>query len=222
MKRSALETRVALVLSLAFAVSCALPGGPRGSRVDVTENGGFTVKESAPVDGDARRDFEEGLRLVEAGELEDGIAHLERAAEAAPDATAIHIDLGIAHRMAGDPAKADASFERALALSPRHPVALNERGIALRRMGRFDDARDHYEKALRVAPAFHFAQRNLAILCDVYLGDLSCALEHYEAIARLEPDDRDVAMWIVDVSRRLAAQGVDVPKSDAAPDEEEE
>ena len=121
---------------------------------------------------------------------------------AAPEATAAHIDLGIAHRLAGDYESAEKSLLRALELNTRHPVAHNEIGIVYRKTGRFDEARASYEQALAVYEDFHFARRNLAILCDVYLGDMDCAIEQYERYARAMPDDEKVAMWLADLRNR--------------------
>jgi Flp pilus assembly protein TadD len=115
-----------------------------------------------------------------------------------------HIDLGIAYGRVGDLERAEASLERALELAPRHPVAHNELGIVYRRTGQFEEARESYEKALAVYPDFHFARRNLAILCDVYLLDASCALEHYGLYTQAVPDDEAAAMWIADLRNRVA------------------
>ena len=122
--------------------------------------------------------------------------------EAAPDATSAHIDLAIAYRETNDLAKAEASLERALALNARHPVALNELGIVYRRTGRFAEARKTYEQVLALHPDFHYAHRNLAILCDVYLGDTACALEQYQLYLQAVPGDEKAAMWLADLRAR--------------------
>ena len=115
---------------------------------------------------------------------------------------AAHINLAIAYRRVDDLKRAEASLEKALVLNPRHPAAHNEMGIVHRRTGRFAEARGSYEKALDLHPEFHFARRNLAILCDVFLSDLDCAVENYTIYSRAVPEDEAAAMWIADLRSR--------------------
>jgi Flp pilus assembly protein TadD len=194
----------AAALALLLAAACATPGPTRPAAVKVQkQETGFEIHEKVRVAGDVRGRFDRAVRLLDEGQNERGIELLLQVAEAAPQLTTAHINLGIAYRRTGDLERAEASLQRALALNPRHPVALNEMGIVYRRTGRFQEARRSYEKVLGFFPDYHFARRNLAILCDVYLADLECALENYELYSRLVPDDATAAMWVADLRNRI-------------------
>lgn len=168
-----------------------------------TDETGFTITEQVRIGSDVRADYQNALRLLEQERYAEGIPMLVAVTEAAPDVTAPYIDLGIAYERSGDLEKAEASLLKAAELSPNHPIVYNELGILYRKTGRFDEARASYEKALAIYPGFHFARRNLAVLCDLYLADLTCALQNYEAYVQSVGDDREVSIWIADIRNRL-------------------
>jgi tetratricopeptide (TPR) repeat protein len=194
--------RHALLIAAAWIASACASPGTRPAPVLVEDGAGFTITERARVGAGVRGDFEDALRLLEQDRYEDGIALLIEVTGAAPGLTAPHIDLAIAYARLDRLAEAEQSLAKAIELDPSHPVALNELGLVYRRTGRFADARRSYEAALARYPGFHFARRNLAILCDVYLADPACALEHYEAYTRSVPGDQTAAMWLADLRAR--------------------
>lgn len=201
--RSLRRNGASLLAAACMASGCAGSGAPpRPAPVEVQDATGFTITETVRGSGSARANFETALRALEQKQYETAIARLVDVTEAAPDATSAHINLAIAYRETGDLERAEASLKRALLRSSRHPVALNELGIVYRKTGRFAEARQSYEQALALYPSFHFARRNLAILCDLYLGDTSCALEHYQLYLRAVPSDEHVAMWVADLRTR--------------------
>ena len=196
---------ILFAMSASLVAACATTSEPVRPpvNVQVQEEVGFTITEEAHIGGDVRAEYEIALSYLQQGRHDDGIALLEQVAEAAPELSAPRIDLGVAQHRAGNLEAAEEHLLLALESNPEQPVAHNELGIIYRKTGRFDEARKSYESALAVYPGFHFARRNLAILCDLYLADLDCALQNYEAYMKTVPSDEEASMWIADLRYRL-------------------
>ncbi|TGU75067.1 hypothetical protein E4633_06320 [Geomonas terrae] len=166
------------------------------------EKTGFVITEPAPVGSEARRDFEKGTALFKEGEYQKSAELLEKVIAAAPSLTAPRINAAKAYAALKKPELAEPHLKAALVAVTGHPAASNEYALQLRKAGRFAEAREVYEKSLVLFPEYHPVERNLAILCDLYLKDLACAQAHYEAYSKAIPEDKKVKLWIADLQGR--------------------
>ena len=204
--RTTLAPTLSLSLSLFLALTGCLTSSSRHAPpIEARDATGFSLTETTRISAGDRTDFDEANHALAAGQLDSAIAILTRLTNESPALTAAHVNLGIAQHRNGDLPAAEAALEAALELNPNHPVALNELGIVYRGMGRFQDARSRFEAALATYPELHYARRNLAILCDLYLADPACALEQYERLRVSLPGDEKVEMWIVDLRHRMGS-----------------
>ena len=176
-------TALVLMLLLGACASNDTSSRPAAS-IAVQEDVGFTITEPVSVDNNVRTEYVEALNHLERAQHEEGLAMLQHVASSAPDLSAPRIEMGIAYHAVGDLDAAEENLLLALELNPDHPIA-------------------HNESALAVYPGYHHARRNLGILCDLYLADLDCALENYEAYMKTVPGDDQAAMWIADIRGRL-------------------
>lgn len=206
---------LAAVVVLSVLTGCATgakvapeaPDSPAagGPAVAPLPNGrdGFVIREVPQMDASARRDFEDAVGLLNEQAYGRAAELLETVVAQSPAVSAPYINLAIAYRHLDKTADAETHLKTALDLIPGHPVAANELALLYRKSGRFDEARGVFEQALARFPDYSPARRNLGILCDLYLNDLECALEHYEIYSAAMPDDEQVELWIADLRMRL-------------------
>ncbi len=86
------------------------------------------------------------------------------------------------------------------------PAVQNQLGVQQRQAGRFADAQAAYERALALDPTYADAERNLAILHDLYLDNPTAALPHFERYQLLtQGADTQVTAWVAELKARIAA-----------------
>lgn len=206
-----------LAMALSILAGCATGGKVKAAPVAVEpsmvtkppvarlEDGreGFTITEVPTMDEAARREFDRAVAMLKNQDYGQAIDLLEKVIERSPGVTAPYIDIAIAYLRVGKPSLAEKHIKTALRLFPEHPVASNEYGLLCRKTGRFAEAREIYEKAIARFPEYYPLRKNLGILCDLYLNDPACALEHYEIYSKARPKDAQVTLWIADARARL-------------------
>ena len=208
---------VLLVVGLSYLAGCAadekiksasavqqppMAKDPKVARLDDGREG-FVIMEVSHMDEASRRDFEVAVALLNDRKYDGAIELLEKVIEQSPGVTAPYIDIAIAYQHVGKMEQAEEHLKTALHLVPEHPVACNEYGLLYRKTGRFAEARAIYEKAIARFPEYYPAHRNLGVLCDLYLNDPACALDHYEIYSKAVPEDQQVKLWIADLRARL-------------------
>ena len=81
-----------------------------------------------------------GLALADRGQIDEAIAHYQKALEIKPDYAEAHNNLGLALAGRGRIDEAIAHYQKALEIKPDHAEAHNNLGIALAGCGRIDEA----------------------------------------------------------------------------------
>jgi len=155
------------------------------------------------IDSDVELDFKNAIELMQEGKNAQAVTILKTVIEREKRLPAPYVNIAIAYNRLGDAKAAEENLISALKLDIGHPVANNELGLLYRKSGKFKAARTAYENAIKEHPEYLPAIKNLGVLCDLYLHDYDCALQQFEDYLELEPDDKTVAIWVVDVKGRL-------------------
>jgi len=191
----AIKLSVLSLFLLIFVASCAT------TEVQQTQES-IEITEDYRVDAEIREEFQKAVGLLKEERYDEAIMLLRAVTGKASRFTGPYINLAIAYNRTGELDKAEENLVKALKLNKVHPAANNELALVYRKTGRFVEAKKIYEELLGRYPEFLPARKNLGVLCDLYLGDLNCALEQYESYLKILPDDEKVKIWVADLKNR--------------------
>ena len=189
-----------------IAAGCASSGPKPVVTNSAGTSGESTDGQMAPVVPAAVQTmYEQAVAVMAGGDFIDAELRLKEFLLRYPNYPGAYVNLAIIHASNGDDLAAEAAINAALVLDPDHPAALNQRGMLLRRNGKFIEAEAAYLKAVTSTPDYALAHYNLGVLNELYLQRLAVALQHFERYFELVADDKQVQKWIVDLTRRVAA-----------------
>ena len=147
--------------------------------------------------------YNEALKHMSAKNYDTAIIEMQNVAKMDRRVSGPWVNIGVAYKELGDTKRAQLAFEKAIMINPNNPYALNQLAILKRENGEFDEAEKLYIKALAAYPDYKNAHLNLAILCDVYLRKIGCALNHYQEYLDLSGgQDKQVIAWMSQLKKQ--------------------
>jgi len=177
-----------------------------GSKPAVRGQAGNTIDARAhKIPAQALTMFEQAVAAMAAGDLVDAELRFKEFLLQYSGYPGVYVNLAIIHSNNGNDTAAEEAINAALVLDADYSPALNQQGMLLRRNGKFIEAEAAYLKAVTASPDYALAHYNLGVLNELYLQRLDAALRHFEHYQELVGEDKQVARWITDLSRRVMA-----------------
>ena len=128
-----------------------------------------------------------GTYLASQGQIEEAIAHFEKARIISPNYDLPPFNIGLAYASRRQYQKAISYYREALAKNPEFALAYHKIGYALYRVARFDQAVENLEQAVRLNPANAEAYNHLGAAL-VRLGEIDRAIASFRQALRIRPD----------------------------------
>ena len=192
-------TSLLLLMSLAIMAGCA--GSPTAESGATSS----TSAKSVPVDvtPEIAAMYKSAVNSLKNGADDTALAQLNAVIAKAPQVAGAYINIGLIHLKKQRFVEAEIAFNQAINANNQNAQAQNYLGVTLREQGKFDKAQQAYQHALQLDNNYADAHLNLGILYDIYLNDLSHALEQYEKYQSLTDNKNDqVSKWIADIKLR--------------------
>jgi tetratricopeptide (TPR) repeat protein len=160
---------------------------------------------TAAVPDAAARKYADALNMMRAGRNTDAELEFKQLSVTYPEFAGPQVNLGLLYLQGSRLPEAEGAFKAALERNPSSAVAANELGIVLRRLGKFTEAEAAYQRTIAAEPNYAPAYLNLGVLYDLYMGEPQKALEQFEHYIQIAGDNKQVAGWMVELRKRVAA-----------------
>jgi superkiller protein 3 len=131
---------------IALTLCALLPGAARG--------------QNKAADAAAQQNAR-GAALLKDGKVEEAVAELQKAADAAPTSAVIQSNLAYAYDRQGKTEEAVAAYRKALELDPKNTIVRNNLANLYSKQGLYEDAAREYEDLVQRDPGNATAKTNL-------------------------------------------------------------
>ena len=161
------------------------------------------IDTNAPLSSEIEEQFNHGVRAMYDQNFDKAEEIFLKMTQSYPTLSGPFANLGSVLTTKKDYASAELAFMRALELNKQNPEIYNQLGLMYRQSGQFNKALEIYKQGLESTPENPNLLRNIGILLELYLGTPEAALEYYQRYLETKPNDKQVQIWIADLSQRI-------------------
>ena len=161
------------------------------------------IDNNAPLSSEIEEQFNHGVRAIYDQNFDKAEEIFLKMTQSYPTLSGPFANLGSVLTTKKEYASAELAFLRALELNKQNPEIYNQLGLMYRQSGQFNKALEIYKQGLETAPENPNLLRNIGILLELYLGTPEAALEYYQRYLETKPNDKQVQIWIADLSQRI-------------------
>lgn len=148
--------------------------------------------------------YQSALDLLKSGQLSEAKIAFTELQKTVKDSPGLYTNLGVISEAEEKMGEAETYYNEALSHNPFYSDALNNLGAIYVQRGDFQKAKQFYEKGLQSDKTHPKLLLNLAMLNELYLHNLSEALDLYGVYVANYPDsNKQVSGWMSDLKRRL-------------------
>lgn len=192
------STKLITLLIVLILVGCASPTGIKTDHAQATYS---------KIDGAAVARYQQAVRAMKNNRNKEALKLFKTLTAQHVNLSGAFVNMGLIYLKNKRYGDAEQALLQATKAKPTHAIAHNHLGIAYRELGQFYKAERAYKQALQIDVKYANAHLNIGILYDIYLGDLSRALHHYEQYLTLVADqDTLVKKWVIDIKHRHKKQ----------------
>jgi len=181
-------------------------GGSPVVREPIPERPAPAPAPGALAPGDTAATLFSEAKLAHAnGDFTRAIHDYQRVATLRPDDSHVQYNLGSALFSNGQYEEALAAFDRSIALDPSSAEVHHYRGATLEKLGRNDEAIEALKRSLALAESYK-ARWLLGVLYEK-AGDYASAVQAFEAVAKVQPENKKIGDYLEEARMILAMKG---------------
>jgi Tfp pilus assembly protein PilF/uncharacterized protein YceK len=169
---------------------------------------------SSKVSAANAANFKAAVSLMHAKKWHKAQQLLDKIIAQQPELSGSYVNKALIFMQQNQLAAANKQLIKAITANPLNPYAHNLQGQVARLQGDFSLAEKSYRQALTIWPQYPQAQLNMAILLELYRGQLVASKKYYQAYLKIKPQDKQAQRWLAGLNIKIKRAGITTVNAD--------